>query len=191
MAKIQRLIAFNSISLDGYFVDRNDDMSWAKPGNDDAEFKAFMEGNASSDSYLLFGRKTYEMMESFWTSSFAAENFPVVTGRMNKASKIVFSRTLSQATWNNTRLVKTDLVGEIKRMKAEPGEGIAILGSGSIIAQLAQEGLIDEYQVVVVPIVLGNGRTMFEGVTDKRNLKLIKNRVFNNGNVLLCYEPVK
>jgi dihydrofolate reductase len=104
--------------------------------------------------------------------------------------KVVFSRTLDHASWNNTTLLKGDPAAEMRKMKQETGEGLAILGSGSIVSQLAQEGLIDEYQVVVNPVVLGKGRTMFDGVKDKLSLKLTKTRAFGNGNVLLCYEPM-
>ena len=104
--------------------------------------------------------------------------------------KVVFSRTLDQASWNNTKLVKGDMVAEVRRMKKEHGEGMVILGSGSIVSQLASEGLIDEYQVVVNPVVLGTGRTMFDGVKEKLNLKLTKTRTFGNGNVVLGYQPM-
>lgn len=115
---------------------------------------------------------------------------PIVAERMNSMPKVVFSRTLDKASWNNTKLVKGDMAAEVRKMKKEPGEGMAILGSGSIVSQLAPEGLIDEYQVVVNPIVLGKGRTMFDGVKEKLNLKLTKTRTFGNGNVVLCYEPM-
>jgi dihydrofolate reductase len=109
---------------------------------------------------------------------------------MNSMRKVVFSRTLDKAAWNNTKLVKDDMVGEVRRMKEEPGDNMVIMGSGSIVSQLTQEGLIDEYEVVVNPIVLGKGRTMFEDVKEKLNLKLTKTRAFGNGNVFLCYEPM-
>ena len=108
---------------------------------------------------------------------------------MNNLPKVVFSRTLDKASWNNTKLVKGDLAAEIRKMKKEPGEDMAILGSGSIVSQLAQEGVIDEYQVVVNPVVLGKGRTMFDGIKEKLTLKLTKTRTFGNGNVLLTYAP--
>ena len=108
---------------------------------------------------------------------------------MNSMPKVVFSRTLDKVSWNNTKLVKGDIASEIRKMKQEPGPGTAILGSGSIVSQLAPEGLIDEYQVVVNPVVLGKGRTMFDGVKEKLNLKLTKTRTFGNGKVFLCYEP--
>jgi dihydrofolate reductase len=185
---MRKLVVFNHVSLDGYFVDVNGDMSWAKAGPGDAEWDAFVAENASGGGVLVFGRITYELMASFWPTPFAIENMPVVAEGMNNMPKVVFSRTLDQASWNNTKLVKGDLAAEIRQMKKEPGEGMTILGSGSIVSQLTQEGLIDEYQVVLNPIVLGKGRTMFDGVKDKLNLKLTKTRAFGNGKVFLCYE---
>jgi len=187
---MRKLVVFNHVSLDGYFVDANRDMSWAKADHQDAEWNAFVSDNASSGGVLVFGRITYELMAAFWPTPFAIENMPVVAEGMNSMPKVVFSRTLGEASWNNTTLVKGDIATEIRKMKEETGEGLAILGSGSIVSQLASEGLIDEYQVVVNPIVLGNGRTMFDGVKEKLKLKLTKTRAFGNGNVLLCYEPI-
>jgi dihydrofolate reductase len=186
---MRKLIVFNHVTLDGYFVDKNGDMSWAKADHQDAEWNAFVAENASGGGVLVFGRITYELMASFWPTPFAIENMPEVAKGMNSMPKVVFSRTLVQASWNNTTLVKGDLAAEIRKMKQTPGEGMAILGSGSIVSQLAQEGLIDEYQIVVNPLALGKGRTMFEGIEEKLTLKLTKSRAFSNGNVLLCYEP--
>jgi dihydrofolate reductase len=182
-----RLSVFNHVTLDGYFTDRNGDMSWAH--NDDAEFRAFTESNASGGGRLLLGRVTYGMMAGFWPTPMAAEMMPSVAERMNNLPKVVFSRTLDTASWNNAKLVSGDITAGVRKMKEEPGEDMVILGSGSIIAQLAQEGLIDEYQLIVNPVVLGSGRTMFEGVQEKLNLQLTKSRVFGNGSVLLCYAP--
>jgi dihydrofolate reductase len=187
---MRKLVVFNHVSLDSYFVDVNGSMSWAKSNHKDAEWNAFVAENAKGDSPLLFGKITYEVMASFWPTPMADQHDPVLAERMNKLPKVVFSRTLDKASWNNTTLVKGDLVAEIRKMKKEPGEDMVILGSGSIVSQLAQAGLIDAYQVVVNPIVLGKGRTMFEGIKDRLNLKLTKTRTFGNGNVFLSYEPV-
>jgi dihydrofolate reductase len=187
---MRKLVVFNHVTLDGYFVDKNGDMSWAHSGNDDAEFNAFVADNASGGGELLFGRITYELMAGFWPTPFAIENMPVVAEGMNRMPKVVFSRTLEHASWNNTRVVKGDIAAEIRKMKREPGEGMAIMGSGSIVSQLAPEGLIDEYLIVINPVVLGKGRTMFDGIKEKLNLKLTKTRTFNNGKVYLCYEPI-
>jgi len=186
---MRQLVVFNHVTLDGYFVDMNGDMSWAKADHQDAEWNAFVAGNASGGGVLVFGRITYEMMASFWPTPFAIESMPVVAEGMNSMPKVVFSRTLEKASWNNTTLVKGDLASEVRRMKHEPGPGMVIFGSGTLVSQLAQDGLIDDYQIVVNPIVLGKGRTMFDGIKEKLNLKRTRTRAFGNGNVLLCYEP--
>lgn len=187
---MRKLIVFNHMSLDGYFTDANGDMSFAQNNIPDAEWDVFVASNAGGGGTLVFGRITYELMVSFWPTPAAAESMPVVAERMNNLPKVVFSRTLDMASWNNTKLVKDDMAGEIRKMKKEEGEDMVIFGSGSIVSQLAQEGLIDEYQIVVDPVALGKGRTMFDGIKDKQSLKLKKTRIFGNGNVLLCYEPI-
>jgi dihydrofolate reductase len=115
---------------------------------------------------------------------------PIVVERMNALPKIVFSKTLDKASWNNTTLMKGDLTTEVRKLKREPGPNMTIMRSGSIVAQLADAGLIDEYQIVVSPLALGNGRTLFEGVKRKLPMKLTKSRAFGNGNVVLCYVPM-
>ena len=170
-----KLVVFNSVSLDGYFTDANADMSFAHNTNPDEEWDSFVSNNARGGGILLFGRITYELMASFWPTPSAAENMPVVAERMNNLPKVVFSRTMDKALWNNTKLVKDDLMGEIQKMKKESGEGMAVMGSGSIVSQLSQHGLIDEYQIVVIPVALGKGRTMFEGMKGKLPLKVNQN----------------
>lgn len=187
---MRRLLAFEQISLDGYFVDRNGDMSWAKHDvEEDEEFIKFTNQNASSGGTLLFGRITYDLMVSFWPTAQAKQAMPVVAKRMNEGEKIVFSRKMHKALWENTRLIKGDLVSEIQKLKEQPGPGIAILGSGSLVAQLAPHCLIDEYQFIVNPIALGAGRSVFDGLKENLNLKLVKSKTFKNGKVFLSYEP--
>jgi dihydrofolate reductase len=185
---MRKLGVFNNVSLDGYFVDADGDMHWAYRDKPDAEWNAFVADNASGEGELLFGRITYELMASYWPTPVAKQNMPAVAEGMNKMLKIVFSRTLDKVTWNNTKLIRGDLATEVRKLKQETGPDIVILGSGSIVSQLAREGLIDEFQIVVNPIVLGNGRTMFNGVTQRPTLKLTRSRTFGNGNVVLNYE---
>ncbi len=184
---MRRLRVFNSVTADGYFTDKNGDMSWAH--KNDPEWNEFVAENSKSGGELLFGRVTYQMMESFWPTPAAAKQFSEVAAQMNQLPKVVFSKTLDSVSWQNTRLRKGELLEEVRKLKQEPGEDIVILGSGSIIAQLAGEKLIDGYQMVVNPIVLGRGRTMFEGLKENLNLKLTNSRNFSNGNVLLTYQP--
>jgi dihydrofolate reductase len=186
---MRRLGVFNSVSLDGYFMDAQGGMSWAHNGKQDPEWDAFTAGNAKGGGMLLFGRITYDLMASYWPTPLAMQQNPVVAEQMNSLQKVVFSRTLNKASWKNTRLVKTDLAAEVRKMKQEPGDDMVILGSGSIVSQLAQEGLIDEYRIVMIPLILGKGKTLFEGVKERLNLKLTESRSFANGNVVLSYAP--
>ena len=184
---MRTLSVFNSISLDGYFVDSKGDMSWAH--NPDPEFQSFTEGNAKGGGLLVMGRITYDLMKGYWPSPMAMKSDPVVAERMNALPKLVFSRTLGEATWSNTRLVKGGLAAELRNLKKENGPDMVIMGSGSIVAQIAGEGLVDEYQLVVVPVILGGGRTLFEGVGERIGLRLAGSRSFPNGNLFLRYVP--
>ena len=184
---MRRVVVFNSVTLDGYFSGPNGDISWAH--KNDPEWNAFVADNSTGGGVLVFGRITYELMASFWPTPQAIKTMPDVAEGMNNLEKVVFSRTLAKASWNNTKLVKGDPAAAMRKMKQEAGKDMVILGSGTIVSQLTQAGLIDEYQLVVNPVVLGSGRTMFEGVKGKVTLKQIKTRTFGNGNVLTCYEP--
>jgi len=187
---MRKLSVFNGITVDGYFTDQRGDMSWAHE-QQDAEWSEFSAGNASGsgDVVFLFGRVTYEMMKSFWPTPEARQTAPEIADAMNARQKLVFSRTLTEATWNNTKLLRGDPVTEVQKMKKEAGPDLLIFGSGTLVAPLAAAGLVDEYTIVLNPIVLGGGRTMFENVKEKLRLKLLKTRAFKNGNVVLWYEP--
>jgi len=145
-----KLVVYNAVSLDGYFTDTKGDMGWAH--KNDPEWQAFVSENASGGGQLLFGRVTYDLMASFWPTPLAAQSNPIVVERMNSLRKFVFSTTLEKVSWNNTTLFKGDLTMEVHKLKQEPGPNIVIMGSGSIVAQLADAGLIDEYQMVLNPL---------------------------------------
>ena len=176
---MRKLAAFVQVSLDGYFADSDGGIDWAHKDPSDAEWNAFVAGNARGGGQLLFGRITYEFMASYWPTPMAAANNPVVAERMNSLPKIVFSRTLDAAPWQNTTLMKGDLVSEVRRAKQADGPDMAILGSGSIVSQLAQAGAIDEFQIVVNPIVLGKGSALFDGIRDSLALQLTATRSFS------------
>jgi dihydrofolate reductase len=185
----RRLAAFMQVSLDGYYCDPRGDMSFAHKPPDDAEWNEFVTGNASGGGMLLFGRTTFDMMAAWWPTPMAAQVMPEVAARMNAMPKLVFSRSLSSADWNNTTLVKDDVVATVRQLKKEAGPDIAILGSGSIVRQLADAGLIDTIQVVVNPVALGAGKSLFSGLTKQLELVLTNTRVFGNGSVVLWYAP--
>ena len=184
-----KLSVFNFMTLNGYFKGPDDDISWHQHGNkEEGEFAA--EG-AQSDSILLFGRKTYEMMASFWPTSVAAKNMPEVADGMNKSEKIVFSRTLKNAAWTNTRIIKNNIVEEIRKLKSGSVKNMTILGSGSILTHLAEAGLVDTYMFMLDPLALGDGTPIFKGIGIKLELKLTETRSFKSGRLLLTYQPIK
>lgn len=163
---MRKVLVFLHVSADGYFTGANSDLSWTRH-DQDPEYKQFADENARRDSILAFGRITYQMMAGFWPSPMASEREPVMAERMNAAPKIVFSRSLPSADWSNTNLLKEDAVDEVRKLKQQDGRDIVILGSGSIIRQLAEAGLIDEFQLLITPVALGAGRTPFEGVAKR------------------------
>jgi dihydrofolate reductase len=188
-AKSRRLGAFMHISLDGYYCDLRGDMSFAHKPPDDAEWQEFVSGNARGGGMLLFGRTTYDMMAAWWPTAMAAKVMPEVAAHMNAMPKVVFSRTLSSADWSNTTLVKEDVVTAVRRWKREIGSDMTTLGSGSIVTQLAAAGLIDTLQLVVNPVALGAGKSLFAGLPKRLDFTLTNTRVFGNGSVVLWYAP--
>src|SRR5262245_1291097 len=116
---MRRLVAFEQVSIDGFFADARGDMSWAH--KQDPEWDAFAAGNAKGGGALLFGRVTYEMMASFWPTPAARERNAQVAEGMNQARKYVVSRSLATPSWHNTTLLKGELLSEVRRLKGEPG----------------------------------------------------------------------
>lgn len=180
---MRKLRVFESISIDGYFTDPHGEIGWAHADRGDGEFAEWVSGNASKGGALLFGRKTYQMMESFWPTPVAAQQMPKVAQGMNAAPKYLASRTI-QPTWSNSQLLQGDLLQCVRDLKASGGSDITVLGSGSVAAQLGEAGLVDEYQFVIVPIALGGGRAVFNKRTA---LRLLEQRAFRCGNVVVTY----
>lgn len=182
-----RLTSFAFISLNGFFKGPNEDIGWHRHGGEEAEYSA---ASLQAENILLFGRLTYDVMASFWPTPMALESLPVVAEGMNKADKIVFSRTMKTATWSNTRVVGGDIAGEVRHMKQTSGKNMTILGSGSIVSQLADAGLIDGFQIMIDPVALAEGMPIFSGIKRKLDLKLTASRTFKSGVLLLDYQPI-
>jgi len=185
---MRKVILFNLTSLDGYFEGPDRDINWH---NVDEEFNEFAIQQTGEFGALLFGRVTYELMASYWPTEVAKRDDPIVTGLMNSLSKIVFSKTLQRIEWENTRLVKDNFVEEISKLKQQSGKDMAIFGSSDLAVTFIEHGLIDEFRIMVNPIVLGDGKPLFKGIQNKLDLKLINTRTFKSGNVLLYYQPAK
>jgi dihydrofolate reductase len=185
---MRKIFLFMMVSLDGFFEGPNGDVSWH---NVDDEFNEFAVQQLNEVDTLLFGRKTYQGMASYWPTKAARRNDPVVAGLMNSTPKIVISKTLETVEWENTRLVKENVIEEISKLKKQLGKDIAIFGSANLTVTLMEAGLVDEYRVMVNPLALGDGKSLFIGLTHKLNLKLLKTKPFKSGNVLLHYEPAE
>jgi dihydrofolate reductase len=195
---MRRIVMFNWLTADGYFAGPDGGLDWVVP--DDEQAKAAAEGIASRDT-VLFGRRTYERFERFWRAALddpATAPDPHRPGErsrehraiaiwLNETPKLVFSRTLTDVTWTNARVLHELDPREIEAMKSRPGKDMIIFGSGSIVSQLTQHGLIDEYQFVVCPIFLGRGRPLLDGVSRSVKLDLVEARAYPSGDVLLRY----
>ena len=185
---MRKVTVFNFITLNGYFQGPDGDISWHRS---EAEESKLSDEKSQQGNTLLFGRVTYQHMASFWPTAAAKQMQPVTADGMNKSEKIVFSRTLEKADWNNTRLIKDDLIGSVRRLKQESGIDMTILGSGSIVTQLADAGLIDGFAFMIDPVALGAGVPLFKGMKNKLDLKLTSSKVFKSGIIMVTYEPVK
>ena len=178
--------------MDGYFAGPNGEIDWFKGENDEEE-QAFSAEASRTPGTLIFGRTTYEMMKTFWPTPEAIRGDPLMAGRMNRSQKIVFSKTMKPEkdgqVWKNVKVIPELTREEILSLKNE-GEGImTILGSGTIVRQLSNLGLIDEYQLMVVPVILGAGKYLFRDV-NRMNMTLAGTRIFKkSGRVLLTYRP--
>lgn len=183
---MRKLIVWNLMTLDGYF-------EGTKPW--DLEFHLLAWGEelerystdlGNEGDLLVFGRKTYEGMAAYWPT---ATESPEIAAFMNGIAKIAVSRTLKKADWNNTQVV-ADPVGELTRLKAQPGKTIFIFGSAELVDTLLKAGLIDEYRLCLVPVVLGGGNSHFKPAEKQQQMKLLESKALKNGSVILRYEPV-
>lgn len=185
---MRKIISQVMVSLDGFFEGPNREIDWH---NVDEEYNEYATSLLSSADAILFGRVTYQLMANYWPTPTAISNDPIIANKMNTLSKIVFSKTLGKVEWENTRLVAENVTEEILNLKHQSGKDLVILGSAKLATGLTNQGLIDEYQIMVNPVVLGKGRPLFQKLHDQLNLKLLKTMAFRSGNVLLCYQPAK
>jgi dihydrofolate reductase len=188
VAPTRKVISLMHVSLDGFTAGPNGELEWAIV---DEEMMADGVAMLSTVDTALYGRVTYQMMESFWPT--VPTNPASTKGELQHAywvenvQKIVFSKTLEQVGWNNTRLVKGDITEEIARLKQQPGKNMMIFGSPSITHTFTQLGLIDEYRIYLDPIVLGNGIPLFNDVKERMQLKLLEARTYRSGVIGLHY----
>ena len=192
-------MTFEWMTADGFFAGPAGDLDWVVPDEEQARMAAKDIGRFDT---ALFGRRTYEMFEAFWGHAVVDSSGTVpdphhpgrrsrehgtVATALNKITKLVFSKTLPAAAWQNSRLLRDLNPREIEAMKAQPGRDMIVFGSGSVVSQLTQHALIDEYQLVVCPIFLGGGRPLLSGVSKRLKLELLETKTLPSGDVLLRY----
>jgi dihydrofolate reductase len=195
---MRRIVMFNRVSADGYFAALDGNLDWVVP--EEQLDKAGADSLSDSDTILL-GRRTYDMFESFWPHALdaaATAADPHNAGRrspeiramavwINNATKLVVSKSRKEVTWKNSRLLREVDPREIDAIKRQPGKTIMIFGSGSIVSQLTQHDLIDEYHFIVGPILLGSGQSLVTGVSKRSRLNLFEAKQYPSGNVALRY----
>jgi dihydrofolate reductase len=181
---MRKLVMWNLITLDGYFEGRK---SWEIDWHEQVwgpELEQLSLEQLKSIGALIFGRVTYEGMAGYWTTAKGE-----VADFMNSLPKIVCSRTLAEATWNNTTLVKGNVIEEISRLKKEQGKDLYVFGSANLSSTFTEHGLFDEYRVCLTPLILGGGTPLFKQNSERVKLKLIDAKTLKSGCVILRYQP--
>jgi len=181
---MRKVIMWNLVTLDGFFEGVKPwEIDWHEYVWGD-ELERFAVDQSKSADMLLFGRVTYEGMAAYWPSQKGA-----IAEFMNSVPKVVFSRTLRKADWNNTRLVKDNAEKEVAKLKRQPGKDLVIFGSANLCSTLMRHGLIDEYRLCVTPVILGGGNPLFKASPSRMRLKLLEARRLKSGGVILRYRP--
>jgi dihydrofolate reductase len=183
---MKTLASFVITSLDGFYQGPNGEFDWPVV---DEEFNDFAIRQLDEVGSLGFGRVTYEHMAAHWPTEQAQANDPAITSRMNSKPKLVFSTTLQYAAWSNTDIIAGEAVQQIEAIKAAAGGDLLVLGSAHLTANFAAAGVLDELRVMICPIAIGQGRSLFEDLKGRLALRLADVRQFGSGNVLLTYRP--
>jgi dihydrofolate reductase len=179
---MRKVITWNMLTLDAFFEGpEKGQIDWFLF---DDELEKYITETQEAAGTLLFGRVTYEGMASYWPSAEGK-----IADFMNRVPKVVFSRTLEKAGWNNTRLVKENVAEAVLQLKQQPGGDIFVFGSADFSATLMQHGLVDEYRFAINPVVLGSGTPFFKGSPRSLNLKLLEARTLKSGLLILHYKP--
>lgn len=183
---MKKVIFQMSVSVDGYVEGPNRELDWHRV---DDEFNAYAVETLKKADVLIMGRITYELMAGYWPT--ATDNDPDVTFLMNDKPKLVFSRTLKTLDWKSARLASGSIAEEVARLKSAPGDGLLWVGGSNLASAFLDEGLLDEVRVILTPVLLGAGHTVFGDIKRRHELKLVSSRSFNSGNVLVTYEVAR
>jgi dihydrofolate reductase len=192
------VVASTFVTLDGYMVGPDEDMSWVVEGFDREMQADIAEEMSRKSDVFVFGRVTYEIFAAYWPGAVPYEEGdelnpaegkedPRIIRALNDVPKLVFSKTLKRSEWNNMRVVDDGLEDEIRRLKRQPGKAVSIQGSASIVQALARADLIDEYHLYVHPVLLGDGKPLFAKGIDRQDFELAHIKPYANGVVAMSY----
>ncbi|MFW9972354.1 MAG: dihydrofolate reductase family protein [Candidatus Odinarchaeota archaeon] len=195
---MRKVIFSMQVSLDGFISRPNGELDWLPPINDENLWKDIQEemwNQLDSADTILLGRITYQFWENYWPNIKAnpssTENDIKFSHFADETQKIVFSKTLDKVEWKNTRLIKENIAKEILKMKKQSGKNMVIPGGASIAQTFMKLDLIDEYVLIIHPVILGSGKPLFEGLNNSIKLKLLRTRMLKSGAILVHYESVK
>jgi len=180
---MRKIVAALFMSLDGVVESPE---NWTTPFFNDEVWQVTSKGMAASDA-LLLGRRTYEVFAAYWPDK-TADDSPYAD-YINNTQKFVVSNTLKSFEWRNSRLITGDIVGQITKLKQQPGKNITILGSATLVQSLLRKGLLDQLALLLDPIVVGTGKRLFEDWRGQVPLKLVESQALSNGVLSLTYEP--
>ena len=182
----RKIIFQMMVSLDGYFEGPDKELDWHLV---DDEFNEYAGELLDSVDAILFGRVTYQLMADYWPTEAAKHESPAIAKKMNALHKIVFSTTLAQAQWHNTTLIKDDALKEVSKLKRQHGQDLVIFGSSDLAVSLIDSALIDEFRILINPVVLSGGKSLLKGMKSRLDLDFISAKVFGSGLVMLRYRP--
>lgn len=186
---MRKLVLFMHVSLDGFAADANSGLDWISY---DSELQQYADGIVATVGSPVYGRVTYELMAGYWPTVLddhnASEHSKAHARWVDNVTKIVFSRTMEKADWNNTIVINDNIMEEINKLKQQPGKDLVIFGSPTLAHSFMELDLIDEYQLTLNPVLLGSGKPAYENIKNKTNLRLIKATTLKSGVVGLHYE---
>jgi len=182
---MRKIIVSNLVSVDGFFEAPGQSLDWFSHGDDFFDYSVSMLDEMDT---ILYGSTTYKQMAAFWPTP-QGDVLPAIQQRMNSLRKVVISNTLEKAEWENSVILNGNIATEVNKLKQQPGKNIVILGSGEIVSALTHLRLIDEYRLLVNPVILGAGTPLFKGVHNRLNLQLLQTKTLSSGTIILYYAP--